>query len=66
MACLFSSGLVAGEAIMGILIAVLMLFQLKIPFLTDWPQSTGWADWASLAALMAMVLLLIRVSLRRR
>jgi putative OPT family oligopeptide transporter len=63
---LFSSGLVAGEAIMGILIGVLMLFQLEIPFLTDWPNSTGWADVVSLAALAGMVFLLIRVSLRRR
>ena len=63
---LFSSGLVAGEAIMGILIAVLLLFQLDLPFLSDWVGSTGWIDWISLAALLGMVWLLVRVSLRRR
>lgn len=63
---LFSSGLVAGEAIMGILIGVLMLFQLDIPWLRDWPASTGLADLVSLAALAAVVVLLIRVSMRRR
>ncbi len=62
---LFSSGLVAGEAIMGILIGALLLFQLDIPCFKAWPNSTGWADVISLLALAAMVVLLIRVSIRR-
>ncbi len=71
---LFSSGIVAGEAIMGILTAVIMAFQLDIPFMqSQWTQrnlpglvdfwarleSSGLADFISLAALAAMVLLLI-------
>jgi putative OPT family oligopeptide transporter len=71
---LFSSGIVAGEAIMGILTAIIMAFQLDIPFLQgawmqqnfpavveswNWLDSTGLADAISLAALAAMVLLLV-------
>ncbi len=56
---LFASGIVAGEAIMGILTAIILAFQLDIPFLREWSGSSGWADVISLLALAAMVVLLI-------
>ncbi len=56
---LFSSGIVAGEAIMGILTAVILAFQLDIPFLKDWSDSSGLADVISLLALAAMIVLLV-------
>lgn len=56
---LFSSGIVAGEAIMGILTAVILAFQLDIPLLKSWSGSTGLADLVSLVALAGVVLLLI-------
>jgi putative OPT family oligopeptide transporter len=56
---LFSSGIVAGEAIMGILTAVILAFQVDIPFLKKWSDSTGLADIISLLALAAIVMLLI-------
>jgi putative OPT family oligopeptide transporter len=63
---LFSSGLVAGEAIMGIVIGFLMLLQLDIPVATAWPRP-GWpSDGLSLLALALMVYLVIRVSLNKR
>ncbi len=63
---LFSSGLVAGEAIMGILIGCLMLLQLDIPFIKSWGEGSVLPDLVSLSALALMVLLLIRASLKRR
>ncbi len=57
---LFASGIVAGEAIMGILTAIILAFQIDIPFFKDWSQSNGWADLISLLALAGIVLLLIR------
>lgn len=56
---LFSSGIVAGEAIMGILTAVLLAFQLDIPFLKSWTGSSGLADVVSLLAFAGMILILI-------
>ncbi len=50
---LFASGIVAGEAIMGILTAIILVFQLDIPVLRQWSQSTGLADVISLLALGA-------------
>ena len=56
---LFASGIVAGEAIMGILTAIILAFQLDIPFVKEWSQTTGMADVISLAALAVMVAILI-------
>ena len=71
---LFSSGLVAGEALMGILIAVLVVLGAEIPFLNGTDESPRWlqfepgwvVDLVSLAGLAAVTWLLIRVSMRRR
>ncbi len=62
---LFSSGLVAGEAIMGIFIGGLMLAQYDIPLLPGWTASRLWPDMLSLAALALTVVALVYVSLRR-
>jgi putative OPT family oligopeptide transporter len=62
---LFSSGLVAGEAIMGILIAVLMMTQLRMPLFESWAKGGLPVDLVSLAALAAVMGLLLRKSLRR-
>ncbi len=56
---LFSSGLVAGEAIMGILIAVLMMTQLEMPFLKGWLEGGLPVDLISLAGLAAVMALLV-------
>lgn len=70
---LFSSGLVAGEAIMGILIAILLALQLDLP-LMDWAEPTklglskSWevaGDVISLVALLAVTGLLVRKALTR-
>ncbi len=65
---LFSSGLVAGEAIMGILIAVLLMFQLDLPFFSGWvggEVAPGWVvDLVSIAAFAFVIRLLIRKVLR--
>ena len=63
---LFSSGLVAGEAIMGIVIAVLMLTNLKMPFLGDWAKSSGWVDVVSLLGLAAVIVMLMRKALWKK
>ena len=63
---LFSSGLVAGEAIMGILIALLMITPLEMPLLEDWPKGGLRVDLVSLAALAAVMGLLVLKSLRKR
>lgn len=57
---LFSSGLVAGEAIMGILIAFLVLARLDMPIFKTWSQGGLWLDLVSLAALMAMMWYLMK------
>jgi hypothetical protein len=62
---LFSSGLVAGEAIMGILIALLMMTPLEMPLLENWPKGGLPVDLVSLAALAAVMGLLVLKSLRR-
>jgi putative OPT family oligopeptide transporter len=62
---LFSSGLVAGEAIMGILIALLMITPLEMPLLEDWPKGGLPVDLVSLAALAAVMGLLVLKSLRK-
>jgi putative OPT family oligopeptide transporter len=55
---LFSSGLVAGEAIAGIVIAFLLIAKLNLPFLAGWSSGTGLVDVISLLALIAMMVLL--------
>jgi putative OPT family oligopeptide transporter len=60
---LFSSGLVAGEAIMGILIAVLVMLQLEIPLLSGWLSGGVLVDLVSLAALFVVIVMLVRKSL---
>jgi len=62
---LFSSGLVAGEAIMGILIALLMMTPLEMPLLEQWPKGGLPVDLVSLAALAAVMGLLVLKSLRK-
>ena len=57
---LFSSGLVAGEAIMGILIAVLVVMNLDIPFLKAWSSGGLVTDFVSLAGLGFVIWLLMR------
>jgi len=59
---LFSSGLVAGEAIMGIVIAGLVVAHLPIPFVKPW-ASSGVIGLASFAALLLMTWMLLRKSL---
>jgi putative OPT family oligopeptide transporter len=60
---LFSSGLVAGEAIMGIIIAVLVMLNLPIPFMSDWVQGGLLVDFVSLAGLGVVIWMLIRKSM---
>jgi putative OPT family oligopeptide transporter len=63
---LFSSGLVAGEAILGILIAVILFFSnLRMPFIAhDWANDNV-VSLVSLAALFAVMAMLARKSLAR-
>lgn len=61
---LFSSGLVAGEAIMGILIAGLVIANLPLPYFGEWARSAGLADLVSLAGLGVVLALLARRALR--
>jgi uncharacterized oligopeptide transporter (OPT) family protein len=61
---LFSSGLVAGEAIMGIIIAGLVVAKLPIPFVGQW-ASAGIISLVSLASLLFMTWLLLRKSIGR-
>ncbi|TDI35150.1 MAG: oligopeptide transporter, OPT family [Acidobacteria bacterium] len=61
---LFSSGLVAGEAIMGIVIAILIVAGLNLPLLTGWLQ-TGWmVNTVSLLGFSGVILLLVRKALK--
>ncbi len=61
---LFSSGLVAGEAIMGIVIAILIVAGLNLPLLTGWLQ-TGWmVNIVSLLGFSGVILLLVRKALK--
>jgi putative OPT family oligopeptide transporter len=57
---LFASGLVAGEAIMGILIAFIIVGGVNIPFMQSWSSGSGWVDLVSLAGLFGVILLLRR------
>ncbi len=57
---LFASGLVAGEAIMGIVIAFLIVLGLQIPLLADWSSGSGLVDFVSLAGLFGVIWLLRR------
>jgi putative OPT family oligopeptide transporter len=66
---LFSSGLVAGEAILGIAVAGLLTANLGLPLLEGTPYAGEWSKWReviSLAALFLVVYLLVRKSLGRR
>ncbi len=69
---LFSSGLVAGEAIMGILFAILLVMQLKyfpgleLPLLGDWAGDSVLIDVVSLAGFFAVIMLLVRKALGTR
>ncbi|MCA9265550.1 MAG: oligopeptide transporter, OPT family [Planctomycetales bacterium] len=61
---LFSSGLVAGEAIMGIAIAGWVLLGLPTPLLATWNATGGWVLQAlSLVALLAVTIWLVRTCL---
>jgi len=63
---LFSSGLVAGEAIMGIIIAVLLVTDLKIPVVENFADVGDGVPMLglSVAALLFMIWLMIRKALR--
>jgi putative OPT family oligopeptide transporter len=61
---LFSSGLVAGEAIMGIVIAGLVVANVPMPFMTGW-ASAGVLELVSLGALLFMAWMLLRKSIGR-
>jgi len=60
---LFSSGLVAGEAIMGIVIAGLVVAKFPTPLLGEW-ASPGVTSLVSFAALLFMTWMLLRKSIR--
>jgi hypothetical protein len=63
---LFASGLVAGEAILLILIAIPMALDVDLPYMSDWLES-GWLVTAvSLAALLAITVFLAVKALGRR
>jgi len=58
---LFSSGLVAGEAIMAIIIAVLVVLNLDMPLLpSSWTGGGMIVDLVSLLGLFGMIVLLVR------
>ena len=52
---LFCSGLVAGEAIMGILIAVLVMLQFDMPILGAWSEGGLLVDIVSLIGLFGVI-----------
>ncbi len=60
---LFSSGLVAGEAIMGILIALMIVASLDMPLFPGWLEGGWWVDLVSLAGLFGIIVLLVRKAL---
>jgi len=62
---LFASGLVAGEAIMGIVIAGLVVARLDMPIIKPW-ASDGVMQLVSLTALVYMTWLLLRKSLGKQ
>ncbi len=61
---LFSSGLVAGEAIAGIAVAGLLVTNLNLPIFADWLQGGLIVDIVSLAGLGVVVWMLMRKALR--
>ena len=65
---LFASGLVAGEALMGILIAILVVANVPLPLFEQLMESVpnSVENVVSLAALLLMVGWIVVVSLRRR
>ncbi len=65
---LFASGVVAGEALMGILTAVLMVFRIDLPLLDTALSGVlpAVSKLWSLAALLAMTAWIARIALRRR
>jgi putative OPT family oligopeptide transporter len=63
---LFSSGLVAGEAIMGIIIAVLVIFSFKISFLAGWTEKGGrLVDIVSILGLIVILAILYKKSMKK-
>jgi putative OPT family oligopeptide transporter len=60
---LFSSGLVAGEAIAGIAIAFLVVANLDLPMLRGWLAGGAIVDVVSLLGLSAVIWLLVRKAL---
>ncbi len=63
---LFSSGLVAGEAIMGIIIALIVLANFKVPILAGLAAKTGnLIDILSILGLSAIIVILYRRSMRK-
>lgn len=62
---LFSSGLVAGEAIMGILIAVLVIVKLDMPFLKTWSEGGLLLDVISLLGFAGIMWLLVKKAMGR-
>ncbi len=61
---LYSSGLVAGEAIGGILIAILVVSNMKMPLVPEsWTNSGALIELVSLAALFAMTGWVVRKAL---
>ena len=62
---LFSSGLVAGEAIMGILIAVLVIFKLPLPFLGNFASNNALLiDIVSILGLIGIIVILRNRSMK--
>jgi putative OPT family oligopeptide transporter len=62
---LFASGLVAGEAILGIVIAGLVVAQLDMPFMKEWLPA-GMLQLLSLAALVFMTWMLYKKALGKK
>ena len=62
---LFSSGLVAGEAIMGILIAFLIVASVNMPLLPGWLEGGTLVDVVSLAGLFGIIVLLVRKAMAK-
>jgi hypothetical protein len=56
---LLASGLIAGEAIIGILLAV--LFVAGVPALATVPFYAAWGGWLSLVGFAAIAWVLIRI-----
>lgn len=63
---LFSSGLVAGEAIMGIVIAIIVLARFNVPILADMADKSGsLVDIASMLGLVAIIGILYKKSMKK-